>query len=59
MNQSNCSKWKQMLAECEQQFTELPKWAQKILIQDISETIQTRIATMQKAQARMEGGSRQ
>ncbi len=42
-------KWMQMWEEFEQQFAELPKWAQEILLQDIGTAVQSRISVMLRA----------
>ncbi len=41
--------WLQTWKEFEQDFTELPDWTQKIILQDINMAFKNRIATMQKA----------
>ncbi len=43
------SKWMQMLDEFAPQITELPDWAEQILLEDLSTVVQRRIEVMQKA----------
>jgi hypothetical protein len=40
--------WLQTWKEFEQDFSELPDWTQKIILQDINTAFKNRIATMQK-----------
>ncbi|MFB3889666.1 MAG: hypothetical protein ACE14S_09265 [Candidatus Bathyarchaeia archaeon] len=50
-------KWIKMWSEFEEQFAELPRWAQEILLQDISAAFQTRINVMRRTQDCIDGGN--
>jgi hypothetical protein len=42
-------KWMRIWHTVEKQFTDLPKWAQEILLKDIIVAVQNRVSVMQKA----------
>jgi hypothetical protein len=42
-------KWMHIWNKIEQRFHDLPEWAQDILLKDLSATVESRVAVMQKA----------
>jgi hypothetical protein len=40
--------WLQIWKQCEQDFTDLPDWTQKIILQDINTAFKNRIKTMKQ-----------